>query len=536
MNSDSAPIDARILHLLEQQRQQDIMFATMPPKKLLWKLSGPAMISFFASSIYAVIDSLMIAEKDPLQSSAVVFCIPITVYIPNAFSLAVGLGVNSVIARSLGQKDIPTAKKAIAASLQLSILIGILYPVIMLPLLPYILPLLGTTPELIDWAKTFCYIAIGVGTTTVTLSLTVVNCLQAQGMASTASKASIVGTLINTVVDPLIIFVANKGIIGSAIAIVLGSGLTSIFCLYFLCTKSKRSAPVTLDFSDLFKYHKVTGPILSIGMGGFFTNAAFAVSLSIANHLISYLTQDNLELSAAMVAVLGCSSTLINIFYNMCYAINSALLPTASFALGSNLTKRFAVLCRYAILWETYVMIVAGILLTALAKYWPYIFYSGGSSDDIFYREQMTKVMYRMMPTKVIVGVTMAAFSILQAKHMTVAAAVVAAAPQLIVIIPLLYILCYTTHNVYKFILSYAGADIIATLAIVFYLCIIRKKLHFTADSQEGPLCRSDAEIEQTVIVCEPTSIHQLEVEQPFVEEIGSDTSDASELTFKGQL
>ena len=364
---------------------------------------------------------------------------------------------------------------------------------------------MGCTEELMADAKRYCYILIGAGTLPTCLAMTFTNVLRCQGYAKIAGNAMLIGTAINLIIDPSMIFGGNKGIEGSSVSIVVGNFTSFLICLPFLVSDKSYAAPIRIRWKYLIRPQKTMLSIMNVGTGGFFVQFANAVSMSICNHLITQFSVSILD-TETTTATVGAAGVLIYFFFSCCIGINTALIPTASYARGAGLTKRFHALCKTAIIWQSCIMVTGGVILTAFCKWWPYVFYSSNSELDKVFRDRMIKIMEIMCPTRVIVSITIVGFAMFQSAGLFKVAAVVACFRQFIVIVPMSYILGYSLKTSTSVVISFPAADLISTTCLWILVFVYRKRLFFTKDTQHGPLCQvfgDDKPTEEIVLEAE---------------------------------
>ena len=494
MNSSISLKELKLRALIENQEAARRALGHGHPKKTLWTLSWPAMASMGLQAIFLLVDSIMIAQKDPYQASATSFTITLAVFFPNALGLWIALGANGLISRCIGERDFNKAADAVAAAVQLCFIFGFLYPIIILFELDQLMRLLGLTENLMSYGRIYCQIMVG-GTFSFCCSFALTNILQAQAYAKISGFCQILGTLANLIVDPIMIFKFNKGVVGSATATIVGNLVTSLCALFFLISH-KKSAPITIEIKRLFKFHACIWELLALGIGGFFSNAANGVSVAIFDHLLKRSSPE-IDYVDAVAATIGCGFLLIYFFFSLSVGVNIGFIPAASYSVGAGLTKRFAKLSYYATLWESLIMLFGGAVITAFAKWWPFVFYAGNDETNKYFRKVFTKCLYVIAPSRVTVGCTIVVFAMFQACHMPAMTAFVSALRQLICLIPLCYIFAYTTKGPIDLLIAYPVSDLASVLITLLVFWIYRHKLHLTKSSQKGPLYETEVEVSE---------------------------------------
>ena len=203
---------------------------TQPVGKLLKQYALPSIIAMLASSLYNIVDSIFIGHGvDALALSGLAVTFPL-MNISTAFGAMVGMGSSTLISVKLGQKDYGTAQSILGNAVVMNILMGVIFAAISLIFLDPILYFFGASEATIGYARDYMVIIL-LGNVITHMYFGFNALLRAMGHPKMAMKATIATVLINTVLDPLLIFEtidlgfvefsgAGWGIRGAAIATV----------------------------------------------------------------------------------------------------------------------------------------------------------------------------------------------------------------------------------------------------------------------------------------------------------------------------
>ena len=203
---------------------------TQPVGKLLKQYALPSIIAMLASSLYNLIDSIFIGHGvDALALSGLAVTFPL-MNISTAFGAMVGMGSSTLISVKLGQKDYGTAQSILGNAVVMNILMGVIFAAISLIFLDPILYFFGASEATIGYARDYMVIIL-LGNVITHMYFGFNALLRAMGHPKMAMKATIATVLVNTVLDPLLIFDtidlgfvefsgAGWGIRGAAIATV----------------------------------------------------------------------------------------------------------------------------------------------------------------------------------------------------------------------------------------------------------------------------------------------------------------------------
>ena len=212
---------------------------TKPVGKLLKQYALPSIIAMLASSLYNIVDSIFIGHGvDALALSGLAVTFPL-MNISTAFGAMVGMGSATLISVKLGQKDYGTAQNILGNAVVMNILMGVVFAAISLLFLDPILYFFGASESTIGYARDYMMIIL-LGNVITHMYFGFNALLRAMGHPKMAMKATIATVLVNTVLDPLLIFEtidlgfvkfagAGWGIRGAAIATVLAQCISLVW-------------------------------------------------------------------------------------------------------------------------------------------------------------------------------------------------------------------------------------------------------------------------------------------------------------------
>lgn len=261
------------------------LFEKAPIHKAYFKFALPVVFSMVISLIYNMVDTYFIARTGNtnliagVSLSAPVFTLMI------AFGDIFGLGGSSLISRLFGEKKDEDGKRISVFCFYAAILFGILVTAVMLLFRIPILKLLGTDADTLPYASQY-YTYIAIGAPFIILALTPSNILRTEGLASESMIGSILGSVVNIVLDPLFIFTLGMGAAGAALATVIGNIFTDLFFVWVIVKKSKR---LSIHPKLLHIHPAEFGQLLVIGIPASITNIMQSLGITLTNrYLLSY--------------------------------------------------------------------------------------------------------------------------------------------------------------------------------------------------------------------------------------------------------
>lgn len=259
------------------------LFEKVPVPKAVATMAVPTMISMLVVVIYNMADTFFIGQtQDPLQVAAVSLATPVFM-IFMALGNLFGIGGSSAISRALGEKHKDRAWHISSFCCYGALGLGVIVPVCSVLGMEGILGLIGASENTIGFARKYLLI-ISIGAPTILFSTAFANILRGEGAARESMVGNLLGTIINIVLDPVMILMLGWGVTGAALATIIGNIAACLFYLqYFLRKKS------TLSIS--WKYFKV-------GEGIAKSVVAIGIPASLNNILMSFA---NIILNQALV-------------------------------------------------------------------------------------------------------------------------------------------------------------------------------------------------------------------------------------------
>ena len=257
-------------------------FATEPIGRLIVKFAVPCVISLLVNLLYNIVDQIFIGwGVGYLGNGATNVVFPITI-IALALSMMIGDGGAAYLSLKLGEGDVASAKKGVGNAIVMVPAVSILLLVVFLIFVDPILTLFGATEALRPYALEYgCIIGIGLPFTMIPTALN--SMIRADGSPKYAMFSMVLGAVINTVFDPIFIFVLHMGVQGAAIATVMGQVASFVVSIIYI-TRFK-----TFHFDKvMFRLkRRVCQNILTLGISSFITQIAITIVMALTNNLLA---------------------------------------------------------------------------------------------------------------------------------------------------------------------------------------------------------------------------------------------------------
>ena len=273
-----------------------------------------------------------------------------------AFGDIFGLGGSSLISRLFGEKREEEAKRASAFCLWAAIGFGIFVTIVLLVFRTPILKLLGTDAATFEYAGEY-YTWIAVGAASIILGLVPSNILRTEGLAMQAMAGSILGSIVNIILDPVFIFGLGQGAAGAAMATVIGNVIADVYYIYVMNKKAKR---LSVSLKEIKIPGTMIRDILVIGIPASITNLMQSIMIMITNHyLIAYGTDKVAAMGIALKA------NMISAFILVGFAFGGQ--PLVGYNYGARNKKRLKEILRFAYLFEAGLALVFTISISVFA-------------------------------------------------------------------------------------------------------------------------------------------------------------------------
>ena len=285
---------------MEHASNQDkSAFATEPVGRLIVKFAIPCVISLVVNALYNIVDQIFIGwGVGYLGNGATNIVFPITI-IALALAVLIGDGGAAYLSLKLGEGDLDSVKKGVGNAAVMITIASIAMLVITIVFMNPILTLFGATDVLRPAALEYGYvIAIGLPFTMISTALNAM--IRADGSPKFAMVSMLLGAIINTVFDPIFIFIFDMGVCGAAIATILGQIISFLVSIFYL----PRFKTFHFDRSALRLHKRVCLSVLSLGVSSFITQIASTIVMALFNNLLAvYLQAIGKPIKSAVVTL-----------------------------------------------------------------------------------------------------------------------------------------------------------------------------------------------------------------------------------------
>ena len=385
--------------------------------KLMKQYAVPCIISLLVGALYNIVDQIFIANASYLGSygnaaNTVVF--PLTV-IALAIAVMIGDGCCAFVSLSLGKNEPDKAKKSVGNSVVITIVSSLLLCALYLIFSDQIIAMFGGTvnAETFRHSKEyFFYISLGIPFYMFGQAMNPI--IRADGNPKFAMVSTLAGAALNIILDPIFIFVFEWGMMGAAVATVIGQVVTAVLAVWYLYNM-RLVKPKMADFSIDWKVSKKT---LILGVTSFLSQISLVAAMAAINNMIrKYGAMDPIfgqeQYAQIPMAVVGIVMKFFQIVISIVVGMAAGCIPIVGYNMGAGLKSRVKELFTKLLLAEATVGAVALIIVGFFPGQLITIF--GAANESAYYTEFALKAFRIYLCMMIFACVNKACFIFLQA-------------------------------------------------------------------------------------------------------------------------
>ena len=449
---------------------------TEPVGKLLLAFSVPSIIACLVNSVYNIVDQIFIGQGvGYLGNAATTVSFPMMTIVM-AFATLAGSGGGAYAAIKLGEKDVREADLTLNNLFSMSLIIGILISALGLLFLDPLLRMFGATETVMPYARDYTSIIL-MGVPFSVLGITMSNMARTDGNPRLSMYGILIGATLNTILDPLYIFVFHWGVKGAAIATITSQILSAgILCHYFW-----RRGNMRFQFKLMKLVPRVCVKSLTLGASsGIAQLVACVMQVVMNNSLVYYGNQGDVTGDVALSAM-GIVMKIVMILGSVCIGIGVGSQPILGFNYGAGKYKRIRDTYFKAIIYATVSISVGWLVCQTMPHLILRLFGSGNAQFTRF----AVKCMRIYLGGLFCAGFQIVSTNYFQATGQPLKASLLSMLRQLIILIPLLLILplFFGLDGI-----LYAGpvADIGSAVIVACFIIPSMKKLNQKIRESQG--------------------------------------------------
>ncbi|MGM9651335.1 MAG: MATE family efflux transporter [Faecousia sp.] len=377
----------------------------------------PCVISLVVAALYNIVDQIFIANADYLGSygnaaNTVVF--PLTV-VALAIAVMIGDGCCAFVSISLGKKQTDTARRSVGNSVVMSVASGVVLAAVYLIFAEQIIAMFGGTVNAETYRHSkeyFFYISLGVPFYMFGQAMNPI--IRADGSPRFAMVSTLAGAGINIILDPIFIFVFRWGMMGAAVATVLGQIATAALSVWYLA-HMKLIRPAKGDY-------RLRGTVCSrtliLGITSFLSQISLVAAMAAINNMLrKYGAADPIfgqeQYAQIPMAVVGIVMKFFQIVISIVVGMAAGCIPLVGFNMGADKKGRVKALFTRLLVLEAAVGAVALVLVECFPRQLIGIF--GAANESAYYTDFAVRAFRTYLCMVVLACVNKACFIFLQA-------------------------------------------------------------------------------------------------------------------------
>ena len=365
-----------------ERDERSKMLGEMPMGKLIPKVSIPIMISMLVQAMYNVVDSIFVAKYDPNALTAVSLAYPVQMLMI-ALSVGMGVGINSLISRKLGERKREDARAAAWNGMLIELGGFLLFCLVGLFLARACMGMVVSDnladAELIRETGTRYLHIVTTYSLGVFMAVLMERMLQSTGNTTLSMLTQIAGAVTNIILDPILIFgylgLPSMGVTGAAVATVIGQHVSAL--TGFLLNQ-KKNPELRLALRDFRVNRGILRGILAVGLPSTIMQAIASVMNVGMNGLLSSFAEGN-----AAVNVLNVYFKLQSFVFMPVFGLGNGMVAIIGYNFGARLKSRVYQAVKTAWIWCAVILAFGLALFQLFPNALMSLFESGDSTSEI---------------------------------------------------------------------------------------------------------------------------------------------------------
>lgn len=444
---------------------------TAPVLGLIFKMSLPAMFSMLIQALYNVVDSIFLGSyggnSDALTAVSLAYPMQLLMV---AFAVGTAVGVNSVIARRLGEGRRKDAEYAATHGVLLAVATWVVFALLgIFASKPFMIFLNSGSEQIVTYGTEYLTIAL-VFSLGSFVQVMLEKSIQATGNTLLPMVSHVIGAVTNIILDWLLIFgvgfFPEMGVKGAAIATVFGQWVAMFFLIIVLL---KKNTGIKISFKGFKFRFAVIKDIYRVGLSGIVMQAVGSLTVALINFIIKTSGAYGADISTAAQTVYGVYYKMQSFVFMPVFGLNQGISPIIGYNYGAKIKDRMMKTLRYAL------VIAAIIMLTGTAAFH-------------FFPEQLLN-MFGLEPDYIDIGIValrrislcflpasvgVVFTALFQSVGKGVRSLLMSLLRQVIIILPLAFI--FSRIDVNLIWMSFPIAEVVATVVAILFFVELNKK------------------------------------------------------------
>ncbi len=465
---------------LEQYRRENPL-GTQPVMKLLVQFSIPAIISCLINSIYNIVDQIFIGQGvGYLGNAATTVAFPIMTILM-AFGTLIGAGSSAYAAIRLGEGNEEEANRSLNNAFWFSLLVGIALMIVGILFLRPLLRLFGAAdPEIMRYAYDYTFVIL-LGTPFNLVSIVLSNLARTDGHPRLSMYGILIGAILNTILDPIYIFVFHWGVTGAAIATITSQLISAVvLTVYFLRPAKNKPQHMRITRQESRLRGRLIYRFVTLGISSGITQSVACIMQVVMNNSLVYYGDLSPTGGSVALSAMGIVMKIAMIMAAFGIGVGIGAQPILGFNRGAQ---------QYGRIRQTYLLAVSfstGLILISwmICQLWPQAIISIFGDANAEFTNFAVRCLRIYLFCIFCAGFQIVSTNYFQATGQPLKASVLSMLRQLLLLIPLLVILpiFFGLDGI-----LYAGpiADFSSAVIVAFFIIPEMKKLSAAARAEQ---------------------------------------------------
>lgn len=433
----------------------------MKENKLLISMSLPIMVSMLVQAMYNIVDSLFVARVNEDALTAVSLAFPVQNLII-AIGVGTAVGINALLSRYLGERNQEKVDKVANNGVFITAVSYILFLIFGIFFTRKFFTTQTENKQIIEYGVSYLSICtifsfgqLG--------QITFERLLQSTGKTIYSMYSQAAGAIINIILDPILIFgllgAPKLGVTGAAIATVIGQICGLSIGIYL---NHRFNHEIHLNIKKFKPDGYIIRQIYQVGFPAIIMQSIVSISIFVLNKIL-------ITFSSTSTAVLGIYSKLQSFVFMPVFGLNNGMIPIIAYNYGARMPKRIVKVIKLSISYAIGIMLVGFVLMEIAPREFLSFFQA---SEDMM---EIGVVALRVISISFLfAGFNIVGSSVYQALGNGVLSLLISVIRQLVVLLPVAYIL--SKQGIHAIWWAFPIAEIVAVILNLFFLKYVYQK------------------------------------------------------------
>ena len=351
------------------------------PVKLILLFSIPLLIGNIFQQFYSMVDTIIVGRFVGVEALAAVGTTSSMVFLVNGFVMGLTSGFAVLISQKYGAKDEAGVKKAVASSITLSIIATIIVTFISVISAKPLLALMNTPSNIMKDASTYIIILYA-GNVAIIFYNMMAAILRALGDSKTPLYFLIVSSVLNIILDLVLIINFKMGVAGAAYATVISQGVSALLCVIYTYKKYKILRLKKEDFKVKKKYYRKH---LKVGIPMALQFSITAIGIMTVQSAINIF-------GSTVIASYAAASKVLQLVMQPATTLGVTMATYCGQNIGAKRYDRIKLGVKKCVQISIITSLISAMVLIFLGKYFVMIFVSNPDAEILSYAQQVLNI------------------------------------------------------------------------------------------------------------------------------------------------